>query len=165
MKGVALYPANPALDVTGFLRRASAKLVNVPFFGAMAALSADPFGHQSLEGSYGIGETLLESGFTAVAISGENLEVLMDYVLGWRAVGREMEPVLGEPAEVGEGCIASLDGAPAIEVYGKYLGVTWNENFISNVCEFPLLVRRNGVDMCMVPAARGRVASCTFRVA
>ena len=155
VKGVGLYPSNPALDVTGFLRLVSAGLRDVPFFGAMAALSVDPFGHQTLEGSYGIGDTILESGFTAVVFSGSELDVLMEYVLGWRPVGREMEAVLGAPTEVGEGCIAKLDGQPAIEVYDKYLGVSWNDDFIPNVCEFPLLLQRNGVDVCMVPVSVG----------
>ena len=155
VKGIALYPSNPALDVTGFLRRASKRLRGVPFFGAMSSLSSDPFGHQTLEGSYGIGSEVLASGFTAVAFCGDELDVLMDYVLGWRPVGREMDSVLSASTGIGESCIATLDGRPAVEVYDKYLGVRWNEDFIANVCEFPLLLQRNGVDVCMVPSAVG----------
>lgn len=155
VKCVALYPANPALGVTPFLRAASSSLHDVPFFGAMAALESGAFDHLPIGESFGIGKTLLSSGFTAVIFSGEHLRVFADYVLGWSAVGGELEFSCGTPSEEGEGCISQIAGHPAIEIYEKYLGVTWNESFVTNVCEFPLMFKRNGLDICTVPLTVG----------
>ena len=155
VKSVALFPANLSLDVTSFLQVASVGYGDVPFFGAMAfpsesIIMPDPHG-----GSFSIGDKLLASGFTAAILSGADLHVFMDYVLGWRAVGGEMEFVSGTPSDLGEGCISTIESAPALEVYDRYLGVGWDENFVLNVCEFPLMVNRNGVDQCMIPFSAG----------
>ena len=155
VKGVALFPANLALDVTSFLRAVSVGHGDVPFFGVMAFPSESVIMPIAHGGSFSIGDVLLASGFTAVVFSGVDLHVFMDYVLGWRAVGGEMESVPGTPTELGEGCISVIDDAPALEVYDRYLGVGWDENFVTNVCEFPLMVNRNGIDMCMIPFAAG----------
>ncbi|MGX8699599.1 MAG: HD domain-containing phosphohydrolase, partial [bacterium] len=110
---------------------------------------------EALEEGYGIGETLLTSGFTAMVIAGEHISVAMDYVLGWEPVGREMEVTLEKDVpqadRIGETTIRLIDGVPALEIYRKYLGVEWNESFIMNVCEFPLMVEQNGVKICLVP--------------
>lgn len=155
VKGVSLYPANPALCVTSFLREATQNLHDVPFFGAMAALESGAFDHLPIGESFGIGQTLLPSGFTAVLFAGEHLRVFADYVLGWSAVGGELEFSCGTPLDAGEGCISRIAGHPAIEIYEKYLGVTWNDNFVTNVCEFPLMLNRNGLDICTVPMTVG----------
>jgi len=155
VKGVALFPANLSLDVTSFLRSASAECGDVPFFGVMAFPSESVILPQPHGGSFCLGDELLGSGFTTVIFSGADLHVFMDYVLGWRAVGGEMELAPGVPSELGEGCISVIDGAPALQVYDRYLGVGWDENFVTNVCEFPLMVNRNGVDLCMIPFAAG----------
>ena len=155
VKGVALFPANLSLDVTSFLQTASVGYGDVPFFGVMAFPSESVIMPEPHGGSYSIGGEVLESGFTVVVFGGADLHVFMDYVLGWHAVGGEMELVAGTPSELGEGCISVIDGAPALEVYDRYLGVGWDENFVINVCEFPLMVSRNGVDLCMIPFAAG----------
>ena len=155
VKGVALYPSNLKMSVAKFLEKATADLQGVPFFGAMAVDSDASFGRPSSGDMYGIGAQLLKSGFTAAVFCGAELQVFMDYALGWRPVGKEMEPLLAEPRVPGESCISSIDGTPAFDVYDKYLGVEWDENFVINVCEFPLMIQRAGVDMCMIPTEVG----------
>ena len=89
---------------------------------------------------------------STLLIAGEHISISMDYILGWEPIGREMEVTLDpRAAEIGETTICLIDGKPALEVYRKYLGVEWNDNFIMNVCEFPLMVQQNGVKICLVP--------------
>lgn len=151
-RGVAFYPSSRGLNVTRFLRAIES---NIPFFGAMALpqYETNAMIVEQVRGEgYGIGKACLSSGFTTLVIAGEHISINMDYILGWEPIGREMEVTLDPQAsEIGETTIRFIDGKPALEVYRKYLGVEWNENFIMNVCEFPLMVQQNGVKICLVP--------------
>ncbi|MBQ9565069.1 MAG: response regulator [Synergistaceae bacterium] len=156
VRGVAIFPANIALNVTAFLEAASEGREELPFFGAMAYGKARSWYGDIVKGSlFSIGEKLLESGFTAVVFAGKDLNVIMDYILGWHPIGRELSVKLGEKSPYGETTILEIDGRPAAELYKKYLGVNWDENFMWNTCEFPLMVRRNGADICLVPMTKG----------
>ena len=151
LRAIALYPSNRRLNITRFLLSGCQ---NVPVFGAAAApirKSSSQRNVFAMQEGVGIGETLLDSGFTALLIGGAGVQVLMEYILGWSAIGREMEIELEENDSVGETKIRLIDGSPAVEIYRKYLGVEWDGNFIRNVCEFPLMVRRKGVDICQIP--------------
>ena len=151
-RGVAFYPSSRGLNVTRFLRAIES---DIPFFGAMALpqYETDAMIVEQVRGEgYGIGKAVLSSGFTTLVIAGEHISINMDYILGWEPIGKEMEVTLDSQAsEIGETTIRLIDGKPALEVYRKYLGVEWNENFIMNVCEFPLMVQQNGVKICLVP--------------
>ena len=178
-KVIAFYPSNRRLNVTSFLQHLDTDLP-VFGAGAMPQYSPDDYlGSPDVEEGFGIGAELLGSGYTALVIAGRNIDFSMDYLLGWEPIGREMEIVLerstpagrerkdvlkeSEPVgcetkgalkesdSIGETKIRLIDGAPAVEVYRKYLGVEWDEYFVLNVCEFPLMVRRDGVDICLVP--------------
>ena len=153
LKGVALYPSNTRINITRFLQNGCQ---HVPVFGAEAAPIVKVEGHMNnyhMEPGFAVGEAVLDSGFSALLISGEHVHVNMEYILGWSPIGREMEMELDQEANdsVGETKIRTIDGSPALEIYRKYLGVEWDRFFIRNVCEFPLMVRRDGVDICLVP--------------
>lgn len=155
VRGVAFYPSSRGLNVTRFLRAIES---DVPFFGAMALphYETNAMLVEQVRGEgYGIGKEILTSGFTTLVIAGAHIAINMDYILGWEPIGREMEVTLeadGPQADkIGETTIRLIDGKPALEVYRKYLGVEWNDNFIMNVCEFPLMVQQNGVKICLVP--------------
>ena len=188
VRALAIYPSNPLIDLNMFLRLSGVMLSGVPVFGAAAALSfTDDAPMTVSDTSFGIGEGLLESGFTFAAFAGGELHAFLDYVLGWRPIGGAMKPVvasggmgasgMGASASGGMGAdgdkggpggavvdasfggrgrvVTSIDGKPAIDVYDRYLGVKWSKNFIENVCEFPLMVRRNDVNICCAPLAVG----------
>lgn len=151
LKAIGLYPANRRLDTTCFLLNGCQ---TVPVFGAAAAPVRTPSTQRNMAAwkeGFGIGDTLFDSGFTALLIAGEHIDINLEYILGWEAIGREMDVELAERDVIGESQLRSIDGRPAVEIYRKYLGVEWDIFFIRNVCEFPLMVRRNGVDICMVP--------------
>ena len=156
VQGVALFPSNISLDVTAFLESVSEGREKIPFFGAMAYGKARSWYVDIVKGSlFSIGETLQDSGFTAVVFAGKDLSVTMDYILGWHPIGRELSVKLGEKSPYGETTLLEIDGHPASDLYKKYLGVDWDENFTWNTCEFPLIVRRNGEELCMVPMIKG----------
>jgi len=153
LKGIALYPSDQRLNITRFLQKGCQ---HVPVFGAEAAPIVIVDGHKNnyhMVPGFAVGETVLDSGFSALLISGEHTHVNMEYILGWSPIGREMEMELDREKNdsVGETKIRMIDGRPALEIYHKYLGVQWDRFFVRNVCEFPLMVRREGLDICMIP--------------
>ena len=155
IKAIALYYANSLIDASSVIKNISLKLKDVNIFGTMAKLGkifSDAVSYDDT--SYTIGEDVLMSGFSFMIFAGENLQVYMDYILGWKAIGKEMEIALSDKKVVGESCVTKIENRPAIEIYQKYLGVEWNENFIMNVCEFPLMVSDGGVDVCMIPLTK-----------
>ncbi|MBQ8095339.1 MAG: HD domain-containing protein [Clostridia bacterium] len=152
IKGVLLYPSNPSLDITAFLRIASDGCGDIPFFGASALpMQSYETDHPDFGNAFCIGQTACSSGFSTVILSGAELSVHVEYILGWQPIGREMAFTLGPRSGVGESTVHTIDRQPAIDIYQKYLGVGWDEHFVLNVCEFPLMVERNGMKICMVP--------------
>ncbi|HAG68655.1 MAG TPA: hypothetical protein DCL38_01620, partial [Lachnospiraceae bacterium] len=98
-----------------------------------------------------IGNNILDSGFAAVIFSGKELHAKFNYALGWHPIGREMPIEPGRTQGLGESALARIDGMPAAQIYKEYLGVPTNSYLITNICEFPLLVRRGGTDICLIP--------------
>ena len=155
VRGVALFPSGTSLDITKFMTTAAEGRDDIPFFGAMANGVAQAWFGEARQGTvFCIGERLVECGFTVVVFAGKNLSVLMNYVLGLYPIGPEFNIKLGERSPYGEGAVVEINGKPALDLYKKYLGVEWNEHFMRNVCEFPLMVRRDGIDICMIPLTK-----------
>ncbi|MBR1673196.1 MAG: hypothetical protein IJ702_09745, partial [Fretibacterium sp.] len=166
-RGVGLFPSGKTLNVTEFLEAAFAEREDLPVFGALAngmfKLSQPISRYEpEREALSGIGVELLDSGFTVVVFSGRELAVYADYILGWHPIGREFKFKPGDKPPYGETAIEEIDGRPAVELYKKYLGVEWSGEFTWNVCEFPLMVRRNGADVCLVPLVQDRSGEIYF---
>ena len=163
IKAIAVYYANSLIDASSVIKSISLKLKDVNIFGTMAKLGkifADAVSYDDT--SYAIGKDVLMSGFSFMIFAGENLQVYMDYILGWKAIGKEMEISICDKKVVGESCVTKIENNPAIEIYQKYLGVEWNENFIMNVCEFPLMVSDGDVDVCMIPLTKNNDGELFF---
>ncbi|MCR5563990.1 MAG: HD domain-containing protein [Desulfovibrio sp.] len=146
-KAIALFPVNPGLDVTDFLHAISERYEEIPVFGTVARPS------DAQNDSFAIGQTLLSCGFVAAVYVGEALQVYMDYILGWNPIGREMSITLGERPTLGESVVSRIDGRPAVDIYKKYLGIEWDGDTIENVWMFPLMIKRNTVNICYIPVA------------
>lgn len=165
VKGIGLFPSGTELEVSKFMEIITKGYDNLPVFGAMACTDIKLMtgGGVNLENEvFGIGEELLPHGFTAVIFAGEKLNVMTDYILGWKPLGKELSIKTCGKEKYGEGSIALIDGRPAVEIYRKYLGVEWDENFVWNVAEFPLMVHRGYENICMLPLAKGENGELYF---
>ena len=163
IKAIAVYYANSIIDASSVVKNISSKMKDVNIFGTMAKLGkifSDAVAYDDT--SYTIGKNVLMSGFSFMIFAGENLQVYMDYILGWKAIGREMEIALCDKKVVGESCVTKIENRPAIEIYQKYLGVQWNDNFIMNICEFPLMVSDGDIDVCMIPLTKNKDGELFF---
>ncbi len=111
---------------------------------------------------YIFGSTLLYDGFVAVIFSGEKLSVEADYALGWSPIGRKFKIEFKDDPVIGETVISKINSNPAVEIYRDYLGVYPDSYFISNICEFPLIVERDGINVCLIPIDCGRDGELYF---
>ncbi|MCR5323906.1 MAG: response regulator [Lachnospiraceae bacterium] len=109
-----------------------------------------------------VGDKVLYDGFVAIIFAGEKLRVRANYALGWKPIGRKLSFELGEKPVRGGSMIKSINSMPAVDVYKEYLGVYPDAFFISNICEFPLVVERNGLNICMVPTDHGENGELSF---
>ena len=116
----------------------------IPIFGVKAGRNIS---RQNVAHVYG--KKIYRNGFVIIAFESETLSLYMDNNLGWQPIGIEM--VISKTN--GENIISEIDKKPATEIYEKYLKVSPNPYFFENVCEFPLIIERNGLQVARVPAA------------
>lgn len=140
--------AGEPLDIGRILRIAEDGGLDIPVVGATASvdeLFATAQGKSYVFGNEGVrSDTLM-----AVLFHGPELHVRCSYTFGWRPVGKTMIVTkLRDPYTVEE-----IDGQSAAELYEKYLGIPWRHNslYVGNICEFPLAIEQNGLQMARIP--------------
>lgn len=165
-KAVELMCGSMALGVTEFMEQAMMGHEDVVLFGtttirgmkkaANVVDSESIIEVESIESETDKDELVvagseLIDGIVAVVFEGEELKVRANYALGWNPIGRKLLPELGGYSVMGETMITSINGSPAVDIFRQYLGVYPDSFFINNVCEFPFIVERDGINICMVP--------------
>lgn len=91
-------------------------------------------------------EGILTKGIAAVSISGKEIQISTQSSFYWSAIGRKMKITKAVKDR-----IYTIDEIPAIEIYKKYLGVDITRNFPRLAVEFPLILKRDGMEMARVP--------------
>ena len=94
------------------------------------------------------GESVREGATVAVALEGDELEVMQHYNLGWKGVGLPMTITRSEGNRVWE-----IDGESVVEVYRKFLGDEVVKRFPASATEFPLVLEAG------IPVARAMIAA------
>ncbi len=159
VKGVEIYFAGTSQILADFLNVISDGNEELPFYGVMVE-SNELYDIQQccnlfskcVEGDlehYWFTSDAVENGIVVVLYAGEELHVRADYLLGWNPLGRYLT-VSGVDSNY---IVSSIDGMPAVDIYKKYLNVVPDDYFIFNICEFPLLMERNGGLIARVPPA------------
>lgn len=131
----------------------------VPIFGATAARFTDSWGDNlgyvfDRDGVYS--DTALLTLF-----HGETVRVKVSYNYGWTPVGKVMT-ITGMDDDFR---VTEIDGQPAMDIYHRYLGLSPALIMVSNVCEFPLIVERNGLTIARVPVSSERGGRLRFGAA
>lgn len=170
VKGVLILGSGSTLKISSLIEQISEDFKDIHFFGTVANRNiADSFE------SYAVGTKIISRGIVAVIFSGESLEFYSESLFNWNPIGKAMEVQTSEPHkrssafismmdrakglnldqesenEIGDTIITTIDGIPATQIYKKYLNVDPDNHFISNICEFPLAIERNGQIMARVP--------------
>ena len=177
VKAVELFGSNMALNNTLFMERAMEGHEDAVLFGTTTIrnltqkISSMEDGEVVIEeqaesdiekDEFIAGDDILCDGFVAVIFAGDNLKVKANYALGWNPIGRKLPIELGDKALKGETVVTSINGMPAVDIYKEYLGVYPDSYFISNICEFPLVVEREGINICLIPIESGRNGELYF---
>jgi len=80
-------------------------------------------------------------------IGGENFHARTDVIVGWKAIGKEFTVTRSEGPVLYE-----VDGAPAFDLYKKYLKIeTKPGNIVAQTIEFPLCYEENGMLVLRCP--------------
>lgn len=90
-------------------------------------------------------------------LSGESLIVNSDYILNWTPIGRDMVVTKADGNVLYE-----LDGMPIFEVYRKYLGEEVSQNLPQSTMEFPLIVKKENLNVARDPIIKNKDGSLTF---
>ena len=112
-----------------------------------------------------VGDRIIEDGFVGIIFSGENLKVQSHYALGWKPIGKKLSIKLDKNVTKGESLITEISSMPAVDIFREYLGVYPDSFLISNICEFPLVVEREGINICMVPIEGGKNGELYYMLA
>lgn len=84
-----------------------------------------------------LGDKVVNRGFVAYSLSGDDLRIFTDYNLNWLTLGKILTVTKAEWTHLYE-----LDNIPVIEVYKKYLWERISENLPMSALEFPLVIHR-----------------------
>lgn|GEM_PF-3132757 len=88
-------------------------------------------------------EGAIQKGAVGVALSGDNLQVHNRYSLNWKSVGKNLVVTRASGNR-----IYAIDGMPVVDLYRKYLGEKIAAHITTKSTQFPLILRRNGIDIC-----------------
>ena len=158
VKGIEMFCAGMGVDVSRFVEGVTEENPEIPLFGALAGMFFDRhvigedryrtiFDTEKDVSYYAIGNKLYKTGIVMVLFQGKDLNIKSDCLLGWKPLGKEMTVT----ESVSRTCVAKIDGIKATDVYQNYLKVLPDEMFLRNICEFPMIVERNGYLMARVP--------------
>ena len=158
IKAVEVMCAGKSRYMSSFMETITEGLEDVPFFGAEAGLieveERDCRYHSIMKAMNGenttqyiIGREYYTNGIILIVYSGKNLNVETECLLGWKPLGKEMKIT----QTLGSTCIATIDDMPAAHIYEKYLNVKPDKFMLFNICEFPLLIERNGFTIARIP--------------
>lgn len=153
LRGVQLFTHGRRMEISRFINELTEGFdEDVAFFGTKASqYLQDLFAGIT---PYLIGTNrVIDRGVLAVAYSGEDLDLMLDYRLGWKVLGRGVKAHVDSNRErpLGDTSLVKLDDLPAVGLYEKYLGIENTRNFLSNINEFPLILQRDGIQIVRVP--------------
>ena len=160
IKAVEIINTGKSRYVPSLIEDISIGYEDIPFFGAEAGfvevnksnVECNYHNFQNKFSTQGAlqyihGDKLYTDGVILVVYSGKDLHVHTSCHLGWKPLGKEMKITKA----MGSSCIITIDGIPAANIYKKYLNVEPDEFFLMNICEFPILLKRNGMTMARIP--------------
>jgi len=102
-------------------------------------------------------EKLLTKGAVGVALNSHSLHVFNDFRFNWSPIGVEHTIDHAENNRV-----FSIDGMSPVEFYAKYLGEQVSDALPATGIEFPLILKKSGIDVARAAIARHADNSLSF---
>ena len=85
-------------------------------------------------------------GVALVTYSGDELNIDVHHAIGWKPLGKEFLATKIEGKRLYE-----LNDIPAGKVYSNYLDIHADEDFFSNILEFPIMSKQHGFEVLRLP--------------
>ncbi|OIO54281.1 MAG: hypothetical protein COX57_01705 [Alphaproteobacteria bacterium CG_4_10_14_0_2_um_filter_63_37] len=146
LKGVLLLAPVTRIDAAQVALGLGEVLPDTPLFGGGAA---GILGQDDDPGLL-LGTRISNRGCVAVALSGADLHLETHLFMGWKSLGPVMQLTGVEGFD-----IRTIDDAPAIEAYRKYLGIDPSDEELF-LFEFPLLIQRGEQAVARNPVSSSR---------
>lgn len=152
-----------------FLRQVSQEIPEVPLVGMAAGFTVLNHANESFKGYFqynmrasaaadqdssqylSVQGQVYSHGVLFVTLSGSGMTAKAQYLLGWHPVGKYLQVSGVQQGKI----VHKLDGISAAAAYSKYLGVPFDQFFIINIVDFPLLLEREGAVIGRIPLAVG----------
>ncbi len=103
------------------------------------------------------GDVILSQGAVGVSLSSKNLQVHNAYSFNWSPIGVEHRI-----DEVENNRVYRIDGMSAVAFYAKYLGEAVADALPSTGIEFPLIVKKSGLEIARAVLAKHDDGSLSF---
>nr|MCR4605469.1 FIST C-terminal domain-containing protein [Eubacterium sp.] len=146
LKGVCVFMSGFMAYISPFLDRLTDGFEEIPFFGTMASGYFNRIINENVDPFFFDRNNKSEYGITFLLFVGEELNIDVQYIFGWKPIGKAMPiEILDEKLVAGDTLVSSIDGKNPESVYKKYLGASFDEYLMQNCCEFPVSVERDGL--------------------
>ncbi len=90
--------------------------------------------------------TISHAGVLLVTYSGDDFHVDIHHAIGWKPLGKDFAVTKIEGKRLFE-----LNHKPAGQIYSRYLDIHPDEDFFSNILEFPIMTKQHGHDVLRLP--------------
>ena len=91
-------------------------------------------------------DRISHAGVMLATYSGDDLQVDISHAIGWKPLGKDLTVTRIDGKRLYE-----LDGVPAEKVYSKYLDIKADDDFFSNMLEFPIMSTQHGQHVLRLP--------------
>ncbi len=145
VKGIEILTTAKTVAECGFSEAPVKVSDKIQIFGGMA-VNPNAFENRDCF-VFAKGYGFTKQGAMYVLYGGEDLNIFSTYVHGWKPLGRRFKVTDAEGP-----LLKTIDNEPAGNIYKKYLKIEFNEHFLENTIEFPLMIEENGVERLRTPA-------------
>ena len=145
VKAVELVTTIRGMSMTGFCENLSNAKPDIQIFGG-GAFVADINNQKACVFSKDGG--ISDGSVVFWLLGGEDLDIISTYVTGWKPLGKVFHVTKSVGSRLYE-----LDGAPAYDVYYKYLNIKNDDQFFIHTLEFPFFYKLHGINILRAPTA------------
>jgi len=93
---------------------------------------------------------IFQNGVVGVSLNSESLKVFNNFNFNWLPVGNELTIT-----KAAGNCVYTIDDKPAIDAYAFYLGQDVADQLPQMGIEFPLIIKKNGMEIARAVTATG----------
>ena len=90
--------------------------------------------------------SIYANGVMVITYSGKDFHVDVHHAIGWKPLGKKLTVTKIKGKQLFE-----INNTPAGVVYSKYLDIQADENFFSNILEFPIMTLQHGYEVLRLP--------------